>query len=120
MRRGWIGVSYQSVTDDIADSFGLDKARGVLVANVTADGPGRQGRHQAQRHHPELRRPGSPRLRRFPRIVANARVGATVDVVVWRGSKETTLKLRIGEQEEAERAERSAQGPGKKRSPTRR
>jgi S1-C subfamily serine protease len=39
VQRGWIGVSYQSVTDDIADSFGLDRARGVLVANVTADGP---------------------------------------------------------------------------------
>ena len=39
VKRGWIGVSYQSVTDDIADSFGLDRARGVLVANVTADGP---------------------------------------------------------------------------------
>src|SRR5204863_134296 len=42
VKRGWIGVSYQSVTDDIADSFGLDRARGVLVANVMADGPAAQ------------------------------------------------------------------------------
>lgn len=117
VRRGWIGVSYQSVTDDIADSFGLDKARGVLVANVTADGPAAKA--GIKRNDIILSFAGQdvPDLRRFPRIVANARVGATVDVVVWRGSKETTLKLRIGEQEEAEKQNVSAQGPGKKAEP---
>jgi serine protease Do len=114
VRRGWIGVSYQSVTDDIADSFGLDKARGVLVANVTADGPASKA--GVKRNDIILSFAGQevPDLRRFPRIVANARVGSTVDLVVWRQNKETTLKLRIGEQEEPEKTNVSAQGPGKK------
>ncbi|HEY4167954.1 MAG TPA: Do family serine endopeptidase, partial [Reyranella sp.] len=92
VRRGWIGVSYQSVTDDIADSFSLDKARGVLVANVTADGPAAKA--GIKRNDIILTFAGQevPDLRRFPRIVANARVGSTVDVVVWRGGKEQTLK----------------------------
>ena len=55
-----------------------------------------------------------PDLRRFPRIVANARVGSTVDVVVWRQGKETSLKLRIGEQEEPEKQNASASGSAKK------
>jgi serine protease Do len=38
-RRGWLGVSIQSVTDDIAESMNLGKARGALVANVTPTGP---------------------------------------------------------------------------------
>jgi len=115
VRRGWIGVSYQSVTDDIADSFGLDRARGVLVANVTADGPAAKA--GIKRNDIILSFSGQdvPDLRRFPRIVANARVGATVDVVVWRGGKETPLKLRIGEQEEPEKQNASAQGPGAKK-----
>jgi len=115
VRRGWIGVSYQSVTDDIADSFGLDRARGVLVANVTADGPAAKA--GIKRNDIILSFSGQevPDLRRFPRIVANARVGATVDVVVWRGGKETPLKLRIGEQEEPEKQNASAQGPGSKK-----
>ena len=117
VRRGWIGVSYQSVTDDIADSFGLDKARGVLVANVTADGPAAQA--GIKRNDIILSFGGQDvaDLRHFPRLVANARVGSTVDTVVWRQGKQQTLKLKIGEQDQAEKQNASAQGstpPGKK------
>ena len=115
VKRGWIGVSYQSVTDDIADSFNLDRARGVLVANVVADGPAAKA--GLKRNDIILNFAGQdvPDLRRFPRIVANARVGSTVDVVVWRQGKEQTFKLKIGEQEEPEKQNASAQGaPGKK------
>ena len=55
-----------------------------------------------------------PDLRRFPRLVANARVGSTVDIVVWRQGKEQALKLKIGEQEEPEKQNASAQGTPKK------
>ncbi len=114
VKRGWIGVSYQSVTDDIADSFGLDRARGVLVANVVADGPAAKA--GLKRNDIILTFGGQDvlDLRRFPRIVANSRVGGTVDVVVWRGGKEVPLKLRVGEQEEAEKQNASAQGPQRK------
>ena len=37
--RGWIGVQIQPVTSDIADSLGLKKAEGALVAEPQADGP---------------------------------------------------------------------------------
>ena len=116
IRRGWIGVSYQSVTDDIADSFGLDRARGVLVANVVADGPAFKAGLKRNDIILSFAGVDVPDLRRFPRFVANARVGNTVDIVVWRGGKEVPLKLKIGEQEEAEKTNVSAQGnaPGKK------
>jgi serine protease Do len=113
VRRGWIGVSYQTVTDDIADSFGLDRARGVLVANVVADGPA--GKAGLKRNDIIIAFNGQdvPDLRRFPRMVANARVGSTIDVTVWRQGKEQGLKLRIGEQEEADKQTVSAAGPKK-------
>ena len=38
-RRGWLGVRIQTVTDEIAESLGLKKARGALVAGVTEGGP---------------------------------------------------------------------------------
>jgi serine protease Do len=38
-RRGWLGVRIQPVTDDIADSLGLDTAKGALVAGVIKGGP---------------------------------------------------------------------------------
>jgi serine protease Do len=40
--RGWIGVQIQPVTQDIADSLGLKKAEGALVAEPQADSPAKQ------------------------------------------------------------------------------
>ena len=37
--RGWLGVQIQPVTDDIAESLGLDIEKGALVADVTDDSP---------------------------------------------------------------------------------
>jgi serine protease Do len=37
--RGWIGVQIQTVTQDIADSLGLKKTEGALVAEPQPDGP---------------------------------------------------------------------------------
>ncbi len=110
VKRGWVGVSYQSVTDDIADSFGLDRARGVLVANVVADGPAAKAGLKRNDIIVSFAGQDVLDLRRFPRLVANARVGSTVDLVVWRGGKEVPLKLRVGEQEEAEKQNAAAQG----------
>ena len=39
MTRGWIGVQIQPVTPEIADSLGLKKAEGALVAEPQKDGP---------------------------------------------------------------------------------
>ena len=38
--RGWMGISLQEVTQDLARSFNLEQPRGALVADVSADGPG--------------------------------------------------------------------------------
>jgi serine protease Do len=37
--RGWLGVLIQKVTPEIAESLGLEQARGALVADVVASGP---------------------------------------------------------------------------------
>ncbi len=115
VKRGWIGVSYQSVTDDIADSFGLDRAHGVLVANVVADGPAAKAGIKRNDIIISFAGQDVPDLRRFPRLVANARVGSTVDVVVWRQGKEQTFKMKIGEQEEPEKQNASAPGGNNKK-----
>ena len=114
VKRGWIGVSYQSVTDDIADSFGLDRARGVLVAKVAADGPAAKAGLKRNDIIVSFSGQDVLDLRRFPRLVANARVGSTIDLVVWRQGKEVPLKLRVGEQEEADKQTASATGTPKK------
>jgi serine protease Do len=39
VERGWLGVNIQDVTHDLAQSFGLDRPMGALVAKVTPDSP---------------------------------------------------------------------------------
>ena len=40
--RGWLGVSIQDVDKNLADSFGLDRPKGALVAQVSDDSPAKK------------------------------------------------------------------------------
>ena len=99
--RGWLGVRIQTVTDEIADSLGMEKAQGALVAGVGDDGPARKaGIRQGDvilifdGHEVE-------EMRALPRIVANTSIGKTVKVEVWRKGKIKTLEVAIAEMEES-------------------
>ena len=99
-RRGWLGVRIQSVTDEIAESIGLDKARGALVSSVTADGPAEEGGIQAG--DVVLTFDGKPvdSMRELPRIVAETDIGKSVPVQVWRDEREQTVSVKIGQLDE--------------------
>ena len=57
-RRGWLGVKIQTITDDIAEAYGVKENTGALVASVTPGQPGGQGRHPGRRRDLEVRRQG--------------------------------------------------------------
>jgi len=96
-RRGWLGVRIQTVTEDLAESLGLDKPRGALIAEVTKNGPA-EG-FGLQQGDIVLTFDDKPvgEMRNLPRIVAETVIGKEVDVVIWRGDKEITLKVEVGE-----------------------
>ena len=52
VERGWLGVRIQALTPDLADSFGLEKNRGVLVSGVFPGLSGRKGGAGEGRHSP--------------------------------------------------------------------
>ncbi|MFP6728033.1 MAG: Do family serine endopeptidase, partial [Alphaproteobacteria bacterium] len=112
-RRGWLGVRIQTVTDEIADSLGMEKAQGALVAGVSDDGPaGKAGIRQGDvilifdGHEVE-------EMRALPRIVANTRIGKTVKVEVWRKGEIKTLEVAIAEMEESSGEVASLSGENK-------
>ncbi len=58
IRRGWLGVRIQQVTDEIAESLGIKPARGALVAGIDDKGPAQARRHRAGRRDRQVRRQG--------------------------------------------------------------
>ncbi|MBK1658711.1 DegQ family serine endoprotease [Paracraurococcus ruber] len=98
VRRGWLGVNIQQVTDEIAESLGLQGgARGALVARAQDDGPAAKG--GIRNGDVVLRFNGQDvrEMRNLPRIVADTPVGRAVPVIVWRDGKEQTLQVTVGE-----------------------
>jgi len=102
VHRGWLGVRIQGVTDEIAESLGLDKARGALIASVTENGPAQAAGIQAG--DIVLSFDGRPvgDMKRLPRLVAETPVDKTVPVTVWRKREETTVQVKIGRLEESD------------------
>ena len=101
-RRGWLGVFIQEVTEDIADSLGLDAARGALIASVTEAGPADEAGLQAGDVIIGFDGKDVVKSRDLPRIVAETPVETTVDVEVVRGAERKTLSVTLGELEQAE------------------
>src|SRR5579862_2353755 len=94
VHRGWLGVRIQTVTDEIADSLGLDKAKGALVASVNDKGPAQLG--GIQPGDVILTFNGKPveDMRHLPRLVAETPVDKMVPVAIWRKRKEVMLQVK--------------------------
>ncbi|MCB1532904.1 MAG: DegQ family serine endoprotease [Alphaproteobacteria bacterium] len=101
-RRGWLGVRIQSVTDEIAESLGLDKARGALVASVTTDGPAAKSGIEAGDVILSFNGTTIDEMRTLPRTVAETPIDSEANVVVWRGNQKKAIRVKVGELEKAE------------------
>ena len=101
-RRGWLGVYIQEVTDEIAESLGLEEAVGALVSNITAGGPADDAKLEAGDVILSFNGQKIERMRDLPRIVAETDVDTTVDVEIVRNNKKMTLQVKLGELEQAE------------------
>src|SRR5689334_20390338 len=100
LRRGWLGVRIQPVTEEIAESLSIKPARGALVAGVDDKGPAK----------PAGIEPGDVVIRfdgkdvkdpkDLSRVVADTAVGKEVDVVLIRKGQQETHKVTLGRLED--------------------
>jgi serine protease Do len=108
--RGGIGVYVQKMTPELAKSFGLEKGKGALVADVIAGGAAEKG--GIRRGDIIVRFDGKEihEMNELPRLVAATHVGKEVEVEILREGKPMKLKLKVGElkEEAAARAEQKA------------
>ncbi len=97
VKRGWLGVRIQTVTDEIAESLGLDESSGALVASVTSGGPAELAAIEPGDVVLKFDGKKIDRMRGLPRIVAETPIGKAVDVLIWRRGEEQTVQVELGE-----------------------
>lgn len=100
-RRGWLGVQIQPVTEDIAESMGLDEAAGALVTDVP-EGPAAEAGIEAGDVITSFNGAEVEDTRGLVRSVGDAPVGDTVPVTVYRDGNEVELEVTLGRREDAE------------------
>jgi serine protease Do len=104
LRRGWLGVKIQQVTDEIAESLNIKPARGALIAGVEDKGPAKPagiepGDVVIKFDGKDIKEPKD-----LSRVVADTAVGKEVDVVVIRKGAEETHKVTLGRLEDGDKA----------------
>ncbi|RPE71035.1 serine protease Do [Pacificibacter maritimus] len=100
-RRGWLGVKIQNVTDDIAESKGMETASGALISDVP-EGPSKEAGIEAGDVIISFDGKTVDDANALVRTVGEAEVGKAVRVVVLRDGKTKTLMVTLGRREEAE------------------
>jgi len=101
VKRGWLGVHIQAVTEEIAETLGLKEAAGALVANVIPGGPAEKAKVQPGDVILKFNGKKVDKMRSLPRIVADTEVGKAVPVQIWRKNEMVTLQAKIEELDEA-------------------
>lgn len=100
--RGYLGVLIQKVTPEIADSLGMDRGYGALVANVSKDGPAEKAGVKVGDVIVEFDGKEVKDSAELPIIVARTPVEKKVRMKVLRDKKEVLLNVAVGELKEEE------------------
>ena len=95
--RGWLGVSIQPLTPELAKSFGLKDEKGVLISDVVQDSPAERAGIAAGDIVVEFDKKKVDSPQDLQKAVAGTVPGKGVPLKVWRDKSEKTLEIKIGE-----------------------
>jgi len=99
-KRGWLGVQITPVTDDIAESLGLESNAGAFVSNLNPDGPAKKSGIQEGDVIIKFNNSLVESMTDLPKLVAESDVGSIAIVEVWRKNKSILIEVELGELEE--------------------
>jgi len=97
LRRGWLGVHIQTVSDEIAETLNIKPARGALVAGVEDKGPAKPAGIEPGDVIVKFDGKDVKDTKDLQRMVADTPVGKDVDVVVIRKGQEESHKVTLGQ-----------------------
>jgi serine protease Do len=94
--RGWLGVTIQDLTDDLAEYYDVEGKSGVLVTNVVPGDPADKAGIQPKDIITAVNGKRIGTSRDLTNMAAKLGVGNKADVTIWRNGKRKTLKVKIG------------------------
>ena len=100
--RGWLGVKIQEVSDEMADSLGMEKPLGAMILEVSEGGPAAKAGIQAGDVVTHFAGKEITQMKLLPRIVAESKIGTKAEITYFRKGKSVTGSIAIGELKEAE------------------
>lgn len=95
--RGWLGVLIQEVSRDLAESFGLKKPHGALVAQVVPGSPAEAGGLKPGDVIVEYEGDEISLSSDLPHLVGRTKVGTEASMIVVRAGERKSMKVVIGE-----------------------
>lgn len=96
VNRGWLGVMIQEVNKDLAESFGLDKPAGALIAQVLEDGPAAKGGVQVGDVILQVNDQPVIMASDLPHLIGALKPGEKVQLQVLRNGNSKSLSLAVG------------------------
>ena len=96
VERGWLGVVIQEVNKDLAESFGLDKPAGALVAQVLEGSPAAKGDLRVGDVILSMNDQPVVMSADLPHLIGSVKPGQTVKLTVMRDGSRKTLKVKVG------------------------
>jgi serine protease Do len=111
--RGWLGVSVQEVTRELAQSFGLERPEGALIARVVAGGPGEQAGLKPGDVILSFDGQDLPLSSALPPMVGNTDPGTTVPLKVLREGKKVEIKVVVGTLENEQGGPPASEAPSR-------
>ena len=94
--RGWIGVESQEITPELADSFGLGKQSGAIIAGVVRDGPADRGGMKPGDILLTVQGMPVTDTTEMLNLIAQLKPGGKAKMTVLRKGRETTLDITVG------------------------
>ena len=108
--RGWLGVLIQDVTRELAESFGMNRPEGALIAKVLENSPAHEAGFEVGDVVLSFNERPVDESSDLPPIVGRTRVGTRVPVQILRDGKSKTLYVLTAELPEEEKLRTATRG----------
>lgn len=99
VRRGWLGVGIQTLTPELAESFGAKGEKGILVNRVATRSPAEKGGLRGGDIITSFRGKPVSGVKEFQKQVASATPGSSVLMDILRGGKRARVEISVAEME---------------------